>query len=90
MQQAKKMQEILDDAMEISRIPMALYDADGNEAASTLASQEEWTETVHGFIVSDIDTQSIGNLHYFKVYVLGTLSYVLLVLNFTQDAFTIG
>ena len=84
------MQEILDDAMEISRIPMVLYDADGNEVASTLSSQEEWKEAVHGFLVSDIDTQSIGNLHYFKVFVLGTLSYVLLVLNYTQDALTIG
>ena len=90
MQQSKKMQAILDDAIEISRIPMILFDADGNGIASTLTMQEEWVETVRSFIASDIDTQTIGNLHYFKVFVMGTFSYVLLVLNFTSDAFMVG
>ncbi len=86
----KKFQAILKEILEISRIPMILYDADGVCAAATANVDETLTSSVRDFIASDADNQSIGTFHYFKVVCLDTLSFVLVVINYTADSFTIG
>lgn len=86
----KKFQSILSEIMEISRIPMILYDSGGNCAASAGESDDSLIPSVLEFIGSDVDSQSLGSFHYFKVICSDTLFYVLLVSNFTSDSFTIG
>ncbi|MDE7310825.1 MAG: helix-turn-helix domain-containing protein [Eubacterium sp.] len=86
----KKFQAILEEIMEISRIPMILYDADGSCAAAFTGTDASVDDSVHEFIRSDVDSQSLGAFHYFKVISFDTLSYVLLVSNFAPDSFTIG
>ncbi|MCI9612076.1 MAG: PucR family transcriptional regulator [Eubacterium sp.] len=86
----KKFQAILDEIMEISRIPMILYNADGSCAAAYTGTDASLDDSVHDFICSDVDSQSLGAFHYFKVISFDTLSYILLVSNFAPDSFTIG
>ncbi len=86
----KKFQAILEEIMEISRIPMILYNADGSCAAAFTGTDGSLDDSVHEFIGSDVDNQSLGAFHYFKVISFDTLSYVLLVSNFAPDSFTIG
>ena len=86
----KKFQTILEEVMEISRIPMILYDADGNCVASAANAGIELADSVQEFLQSDVDSQSRGTYHYFKIVCSDTLSYVLLVSNYTSDSFTIG
>ena len=86
----KKFQSILSEIMEISRIPMILYDANGNCTVSASESDLSLTPYVLEFISSDVDSQSLGSFHYFKVTCSDTLFFVLLVSNFTSDSFTIG
>lgn len=86
----KKLQAVLEEVMEISRIPMLLYDTDANCAAASAAADESLRHSVQEFIKSDVDSQTLGMYHYFKVSCSDTLSYVLLVSNFTSDSFTIG
>lgn len=86
----KKNQAILEEILEISRIPMILYDANGKCIASTIDADETLAVNVQEFIHSNADNQSLGMFHYFKVVCADTLSYILLVSNFTADSFTIG
>lgn len=86
----KKFQAILKEILEISRIPMILYDAEGTCTAATTNTDESLTSSVQEFIASDVDNQSMGTFHYFKVVCSDTLSYVLIVMNYTPDSFTIG
>ncbi len=86
----KNFQAILKEITEIARIPMILYDTDGRCTASTSDTDLFLTESVREFIHSDVDNQSLGSFHYFKIICSDTLSYVLLVSNFTPDSFTIG
>lgn len=86
----KKFQAILKEVMEIARIPMILYDADGSCTVSSSYTDASLTESVREFIRSDVDSQSLGSFHYFKIICSDTLSYVLLVSNVTPDSFTIG
>lgn len=86
----KKIQAILEEITEISRIPMVLYDAEGSCTASFADTDAFLADSVHEFIHSDVDSQSLGSFHYFKVISSETLSYVLLVSNFAPDSFTIG
>lgn len=86
----KKIQSILEEIMEISRIPMILYDADAACVMSAANADESLTDSVQEFIHSDADNLSSGMFHYFKIICSRTLSYVLLVSNFTPDSYTIG
>lgn len=86
----KKFQAVLEEIIEISRIPMLLYDAGGDLAAAFSGTDASLTPSVLEFIRSDVDSQSLGAFHYFKVISSDTLSYVLLVSNFAPDSFTIG
>ncbi|MCI9122685.1 MAG: PucR family transcriptional regulator [Eubacterium sp.] len=86
----KKFQAILEEVMDISRIPMILYNTDGTCAASSMTVNETLSDSVQEFIRSDADSQLLGTFHYFKIICTDTLTYVLLVANFTPDAFTIG
>ncbi len=88
--QMKKFQTILKETLEISRIPMILYDAEGTCIATTANIDEALNSSVQEFIASDVENQSMGTFHYFKVVCSDTLSYVLIVMNYTPDAFTIG
>lgn len=86
----KKFQAILDEVMEISRIPMVLYDTDASCVAASATADPSLADSVQAFIRSNVDSQSLGTFHYFKIVCTDTLSYVLLVSNFTPDSFTIG
>ena len=86
----KKLQTILEEVMDISRIPMQLYDAAGNCTAPGADIDAAVSESVHEFICSDAQNQSLGAFHYFKIICFDTLSYVLLVSNFAPDSFTVG
>lgn len=86
----KKIQSILEEIMEISRIPMILYDAGANCLAALADTAPAIQDNVQDFIHSDVDSQTLGTYHYFKVISSETLSYVLLVSNFASDSFTIG
>lgn len=86
----KKIQSILEEIIAISRIPMVLYDAGANCIAAFADTGPALQDNVQEFIHSDVDSQSLGTFHYFKVISSDTLSYVLLVSNFASDSFTIG
>lgn len=86
----KKLQAILAEITEIARIPMLLYDAEGCCLASFADADQTVTDRIQKFISSDVDSQSLGAFHYFKVICSDTLSYILLVSNFAPDSFTIG
>lgn len=95
----KKLQAMLEEVTEISQIPMILYDAEGTcaascfhtNAANTFAdTMSDLAGSILEFIRSNVDSQSLGMFHYFKVFSSGILSYVLLVLNYAPDSFTIG
>lgn len=93
----KKLEKILEEVTEISQIPMILYDLDGNCTAfyfnhsnTSANTPESLTNSVLEFIHSNVDSQSLGTFHYFKIITSDTLSYVLLVSNFAPDSFTIG
>lgn len=86
----QKFQAILEEVMEISRIPMILYDAGAACVAATADADAALTDYVQEFINSNADSQSLGTFLYFKVICSDTLSFVLLAANFTPDAMTIG
>ncbi len=86
----KILQKILEEVMEISRIPMLLYDTDNVCVAATADTPDALTGSVQNFMNSDADSQSSGSFHYFKVICSDTLSYVLLVLSYSPDSFTVG
>ena len=86
----KKIQTVLEEVIEISRISMVLYDADGNCVASAANVDAALENSIQEFLRSDVDSQSLGTYHYFKIICSDTLSYVLLVSNYTSDSFTIG
>ena len=75
----KKIQSILEEIMEISRIPMILYDAGANCLVALADTAPAIQDNVQDFIHSDVDSQTLGTYHYFKVISSETLSYVLLV-----------
>ena len=62
----KKFQDILAEIMEIARIPMILYDSDGNCTASAPDMDISMTDSVREFIRSDVESQSLGRFHYFN------------------------
>ncbi len=88
----KKIQAVLEEITEISQIPMILYDADGTCVASFFHTEpvNNSDESIMEFIGSNVDSQTSGMFHYFKVFSSNILSYVLLVLNYAPDSFTIG
>lgn len=86
----KRFQSILEEVMEISRIPMILYNTEGTCIAASANVDENLSASVLEFIQSDADSQLLGTFYYFKVITSDTLSFVLLVPNFAPDAFTIG
>lgn len=86
----KSFQAILEEIMEISRIPMLLYDTAAVLCAATAKEDDVLIDSIQAFIASEANSQSLGQFHYFKVICSDTLSYVLLVQQFSPDAFTIG
>ena len=86
----KSFQAILEEIMDISRIPMLLYDTAAFLCAATAKEDSTLTDSIQAFLASEANSQSLGQFHYFKVICSDTVSYVLLVQQFSPDAFTIG
>lgn len=86
----KKLQKILDEIMEISRIPMLLYNAKAECVAATANEDAVSLDSIQSFIDSEMNIQSCGPFHYLKVMYSEALSYVLLVFAVSPDSFTIG
>ncbi|MDE6888750.1 MAG: helix-turn-helix domain-containing protein [Eubacterium sp.] len=88
----KKIKDILNEIMDISRIPMVLYDTDGKCVAASSADPDpsSLADNVLEFVHSNVDSQSLGTLHYFKVPCCDTLAYVLVVSSQSLDSLTIG
>ena len=86
----KKLQKILEEIMEISRIPMLLYNAKAACIASTAKEDAVPRDSIQTFIDSEMNIQSSGPFHYYKVMYSDTLSFVLLVFAMSPDSFTIG
>ena len=90
MNHAKELQAILDETMEISRIPMSLYDENGSCIASTAPTDHAIADAVRKFLHSDIENQSLGAYHYIRILCPDSRLFVLLAASSTPDAFTIG
>lgn len=90
MNHAKELQAILDETMEISRIPMSLYDENGSCIASTAPTDHTIADAVREFLHSDIENQSLGAYHYIRILCPDSRLFVLLAASSTPDAFTIG
>ena len=63
----KSFQAILEEIMDISRIPMLLYDTAAFLCAATAKEDSTLTDSIQAFLASEANSQSLGQFHYFKV-----------------------
>ena len=72
------LQSTLDGLKSITKADFGIYDPDGKQLVTTLSDMEADRESLTDFAQSQADTQSIGDLQFFKVYDEHQLAYILL------------
>lgn len=85
-----KIQTVLDEIREISRIDLALYTDRGKSVAGTFVPEGDMEQAVCSFADSMAESQMVAGCHFFKVIVDGELEYVLLTYSATEDAYMTG
>ncbi len=85
-----KIQAILEEISEISKIDLALYDERGKRTAATFELPEDKKAVIVDFASSMAESQMLGGCHFFKVMIEGETEYILLVRNATDEAYMVG
>lgn len=85
-----KIQTVLDEIREISRIDLALYTDKGKSVAGTFVPEGDMEQAVCSFADSMAESQMAAGCHFFKVIVDGELEYVLLTYSASEDAYMTG
>ena len=83
-------QTCLDDLKAITRVDLGIYDVTGEDVACTVNMQKPDKDVVRNFVVSNADSQVIGNFHLLKVKDEEDVAYVAVALGFGEDAYMIG
>ena len=83
------LQNTIDGIKEISRVDLAVMEAEGREVASTAPVFGE-TAAVAGFAQSQADSQEAGGFQFFKVFDENQLEYVLVLRGVADNSLVIG
>ena len=85
-----KIQSLLDEMKEISRIDLAVYTEKGKRLATTFEPEQNMEQAVIAFADSMAESQMVAGCHFFKVFVEGELEYVVLTRSTAEDAYMVG
>lgn len=84
------LKQSLEDLKSVMRVDMVLLDLSGTPVATTFDVTFDIAETLESFISSPADTQSQGDLHFFKVRYKQDVEYVLVTRGHSGDAYLAG
>ncbi|MDO4285304.1 MAG: helix-turn-helix domain-containing protein [Eubacteriales bacterium] len=84
------LQSTIDGIKEISRVELAVMEAEGREVASTAPLFEEAAEAVAGFAQSQADSQEVGDFQFFKVFDENQLEFVLVLKGASDHSLMVG
>lgn len=84
------LQSTIDELHSITRINFSIMDAEGNEVASTISTEEFDKHAVVQFASSPADSQVIQNAYFFKVFDDKKLEFVLISKGSADDAYMLG
>jgi carbohydrate diacid regulator len=84
------LQNSIDELHLITRVDFAVMDVEGNEIASTMATDFLVPQAVTQFADSPADSQVVQDAHFFKVYDEKKLEYILIAKSATEDAYMLG
>lgn len=83
-------QTSIDELRAITKVDLCVFDLEGQEVASTFATEEVSKEMIISFSVSPADSQVIGLYHLLKIMDEGELLYILVARGISDDAYMIG
>ncbi|MCC8067560.1 MAG: helix-turn-helix domain-containing protein [Clostridiales bacterium] len=84
------LQNTIDELHSITHIDFIVTDTNGNEVASTAATDEVKPEAVVQFVDSPADSQVVSEAHFFKVFDDKKMEYVLISKGNAEDAYMMG
>ncbi len=84
------LQNTIDGIKGITKVELLVLDLEGNVLATTLEEEFDQEETIHAFVSSQADSQTIQGFQYFKVYDMSQLEYVVMIKGDSESDFTIG
>ena len=84
------LQTTIDELHAITRIDFSVMDVEGNEVASTTATDYLKPLSVSQFADSPADSQVVQGAHFFKVYDDKKLEFVLVAKGTSEDAYMLG
>lgn len=84
------MQNTIEGLHQLTKIDLAVLDADGVACAATFQDTAQYTDAVSGFAASEADSQVAFGCHFFKVFDDQQLEFVVLAKGDGDDASTIG
>ena len=84
------LQNTLEGLKSITKADFGIYDPDGKQLVSTLSDMEADKDILMEFAESQADSQSIGEMQFFKVYDENQLAYILLSRKKGDDSTMIG
>ena len=84
-----KIQIILEEIGEISKMDLALYDERGRKIAATY-EPADMKSVIVDFASSMAESQMLGGCHFFKVAIEGETEFILLVRNSMDEAYMVG
>ena len=85
-----KLQVMLEEIKEISRVDLGLYSDKGKLLASTYESECDMEEPIRLFADSMAESQMLSGCHFFKVLIEHELEYILLAHAASEEAYMIG
>lgn len=85
-----KLQVMLEEIKEISRVDMALYSDKGKLLASAYESEDDMEEAIRLFADSMAESQMLSGCHFFKILIEHELEYILLAHAASEEAYMIG
>lgn len=83
-------QNTIDELHMITRVDFAVMDVEGNEVASTMATDFMTAQAITQFAASPADSQVVQEAHFFKVYDDKKLEYILIARGGSEDAYMLG
>lgn len=83
-------QTSIDELRAITKVDLCVFDLEGQEVATTFATEEVSKEMIEGFATSPADSQVIGVYHLLKILDENELIYILVAKGISDDAYMIG
>ena len=84
------LQNVLEGIKGISRVDLYILDTEGKAVASTASNTNEFENNAMAFVESPAESQSLQNVHFFKVFDEQQLEYILVVKGDSDDVYMIG